>query len=98
LPSETVSRPCHHVIPAAIRPDASVYVVVTIERPTHSAAKSYVPHVRRFASVGARSPFDSGDSAIDRSEWIVLMNSRLPLGLTPARQGAKSGGGVLRKR
>ena len=82
LPSETVSRPCHHVIPAAIRPEASVYVVVTIERPIHSAAKSYVPHVRRFASVGARSPFDSGDSAIDRSEWTVLMNSRLPLGLT----------------
>ena len=24
LPSETVSRPCHHVMPAAIRPDASV--------------------------------------------------------------------------
>ena len=24
LPSETVSSPCHHVIPAAIRPDASV--------------------------------------------------------------------------
>ena len=50
-----------------------MYVVVTIERPIHSAAKSYLPHVRRLASVGARSPFDSGDSAIDRSEWIVLM-------------------------
>ena len=24
LPSETVSRPCHHDMPAAIRPDASV--------------------------------------------------------------------------
>ena len=24
LPSETVSSPCHHVMPAAIRPDASV--------------------------------------------------------------------------
>src|SRR3954447_23710861 len=83
LPSETVSRPCHHVIPAAIRPDASVYVVVTIERPIHSAAKSYVPQVRRLASVGARSPLDSGDSAIDGSEWIVLMKPRLPLGLTP---------------
>ena len=56
--------------------------MVTIESPIHSAAKSYVPQVRRFASVGARSPFDSGDSAIDRSEWIVLMNSRLPLRLT----------------
>ena len=39
LPSDTVSSPCHHVMPAAIRPDASVYVVITIDRPTHSAAR-----------------------------------------------------------
>ena len=40
LPSETVSSPCHHVMPAEITPDASVYVVVTIDRPIQSAAKS----------------------------------------------------------
>src|SRR3954454_12345063 len=39
FPSDTVSRPCHHVMPAAIRPEASVYVVITIDRPTHSAAR-----------------------------------------------------------
>src|SRR3954471_4925278 len=31
LPSDTVSSPCHHVMPAAMRPAASVYVVMTIE-------------------------------------------------------------------
>ena len=39
LPSETVSNPCHHDMPAAISPDASVYVVMTIDRPIHSAAR-----------------------------------------------------------
>src|SRR3954447_2185491 len=39
LPSETVSRPCHQLIPAAISPEASVYVVMTIESPTHNAAR-----------------------------------------------------------
>ena len=39
LPSATVSSPCHHDMPAAIRPAASVYVVITIDRPIHSAAR-----------------------------------------------------------
>jgi hypothetical protein len=39
LPSETVSRPCHQFIPAAISPEASVYVVMTMDRPIHSAAR-----------------------------------------------------------
>src|SRR3954470_23193823 len=64
FPSDTVSRPCHHVIPAAIRPDASVYVVMTIDSPTHSAARLYVPHVRRSTPVGARSLLDRCDSSI----------------------------------
>ena len=64
LPSETVSSPCHHDMPAAINPDASVYVVITIDRPTHSAARLYVPHVRCSTPVGARSLFDRCDSAI----------------------------------
>src|SRR4051794_3407048 len=46
LPSDTVSSPCHHVMPAAISPDASVYVVVTIDSPTHKDRKSYVPQRR----------------------------------------------------
>src|SRR3954449_7056205 len=64
LPSETVSRPCHHVMPAAISPDASVYVVITIESPIHSAARLYVPHVRRSTPVGARSLLDRCESGI----------------------------------
>jgi hypothetical protein len=40
LPSETVSSACHQRIPAAIRPEARVYVVMTMDRPIHSAAMS----------------------------------------------------------
>jgi hypothetical protein len=40
LPSDTVSSACHQVIPAVMRPDARVYVVMTIDRPIHSAAMS----------------------------------------------------------
>src|SRR3954464_13530648 len=62
--SETVSRPCHHVMPAAISPDASVYVVITIESPIHNAARLYVPHVRRSTPVGARCLLDRCESGI----------------------------------
>src|ERR687889_932298 len=72
LPSATVIRPCHQVMPAVIRPDASVYVVITIDSPTQSAARLYVPHVRCSGPVGLRSLFESGDSA------IVLMRARVP--------------------
>src|SRR3954451_1057864 len=78
LPSETVSSPCHHVIPAVIRPEASVYVVMTIESPTHSAAMLYVVHVRRSTPVGARSSLESGESA------MTLMHV-LPPGDVPSR-------------
>src|SRR4051812_4875710 len=65
LPSDTVSSPCHHVMPAVINPDASVYVVITIDKPTHSAARLYVPHVRRSGPVGSRSLFDRCQSAVE---------------------------------
>src|SRR3954451_6240614 len=73
LPSDTVSSPCHHVIPAAIRPEASVYVVMTIDSPTHSAARLYVPHVRRSTPVGARSLLDRCDSSI-----VLMRQPRSP--------------------
>ena len=37
---------------------------MTIESPTHSAARLYVPHVRCSGVVGARSLFERCDSAI----------------------------------
>src|SRR3954462_1012169 len=83
LPSDTVSRPCHHVIPAAIRPDANVYVVMTIDSPTHSAARLYGPPVRRSTPVGARSLFDRCDSS------IVLIRPPGPQPLDSSRADVK---------
>ena len=94
LPSETVSNPCHHVMPAAISPEASVYVVITIDRPTHSAARWYVPHVRRSTPVGARSLFDRCDSS------IALMLSPTSIercGHLTARRGGPAPRGQVRR-
>src|SRR5687767_10251885 len=55
LPSRMVTIACHQFMPADISPDASVYVVMTTAMPIHSAAMSYVDHVRRDGGVGARS-------------------------------------------
>ena len=38
LPSRIVSIACAHVIPCCMRPDASVYVVITTLMPIQSAA------------------------------------------------------------
>src|SRR5262249_60807641 len=38
LPARMVSSACHQVIPCCMRPDASVYVVITTLMPIHSAA------------------------------------------------------------
>src|SRR3954468_22237933 len=80
LPSVTVSSPCHQVMPAVIRPDASVYVVITIDSPTQSAARLYVPHVRWSGPVGARSLFDNCDSAM-----VLVLISSAPLPPPPTR-------------
>src|SRR4051794_20721833 len=75
LPRETVSSPSHHVIPAAIRPEASVYVVVTIDSPTHSDRKSYVLQRRASTPVGFGSPFASGESAIAACTCAALIRA-----------------------
>src|SRR4051794_30876830 len=55
LPRRMVNIACHHVMPCAMSPDASVYVVMTTLIPIQSAAMLYVDHVRRSGGVGARS-------------------------------------------
>src|ERR671910_1545587 len=60
LPSRMVSIACHQVIPCCMRPDASVYVVMTTLMPIQSAAMFQVDQVRRSGAVGARSGFQRG--------------------------------------
>src|SRR5437763_2816746 len=59
LPRRIVVIACHQFIPCDIKPDASVYVVITTLMPIQSAAMLYVDHVRRLSGVGARSGFQS---------------------------------------
>src|SRR3954447_1660304 len=84
LPSATVSSPCHQVMPAVIRPDASVYVVITIDSPTHSAARLYVPQVRCSGPVGVRSLFDSCESAM-----VLVLISCAPLRRRPVERAPR---------
>src|SRR5262249_4621099 len=55
LPNKIVSMACHQFMPDDMRPDASVYVVMTTLMPIQSAAMLYVDQVRRSGAVGARS-------------------------------------------
>src|SRR5688572_7699950 len=64
LPRRIVTIACHQFMPCDMSPDASVYVVMTTLMPIQSAAMLYVDHVRRSGSVGARSAFQSGLSAM----------------------------------
>src|ERR687895_1229763 len=69
LPSRITSIACHQLMPCDMRPEASVYVVITTLMPIQSAAMLYVDHVRRSGGVGARSGFHSG--LPDRSSVVV---------------------------
>ncbi len=71
LPNKIVTIACHQVMPCAMSPDASVYVVMTTLMPIHSAAMLYVDQVRRSGAVGARSGFQSGLSEIAVSRQPV---------------------------
>ena len=62
-----VSSACHQFIPEAMRPAASVYVVITTAMPIHIAAMFQVDHVRRDGPAGARSRLKYGESATARS-------------------------------
>src|ERR1017187_4329812 len=55
LPSRTVAIACFQFIPPAMRLDANMYVVTSIDIENHNAMKLYVPHVRCSGVVGARS-------------------------------------------
>ncbi len=50
-----MSSACHHCMPDAMSPAASVYVVITTAMPIHIAAMFQVDHVRREGPAGARS-------------------------------------------
>src|SRR5436190_20093594 len=60
LPRRIVIMACHHIMPASMKPPASVYVVITTLIPIHNAAMFQVLHVRSRIVVGARSLFHSG--------------------------------------
>src|SRR6185437_9209022 len=79
LPARMVTSACHHVMPCCIRPDASVYVVMTTLMPIQSEAMWYVVHVRRASGVGARSGFQSG--LPERSSLISTKSRRLSLNI-----------------
>src|SRR5262245_37019878 len=51
LPNKIVSMACHQFMPDDMRPDASVYVVMTTLMPIQSAAMLYVDQVRRSGAV-----------------------------------------------
>src|SRR5215207_2336143 len=83
LPSRIVIIACHHVMPCAMSPDASVYVVMTTLIPIQSAAMFQVDQVRRAGEVGARSGFQSGLLAI--SSVLPATGGVYAVGSTPVR-------------
>ena len=55
LPRRIVNSACHHDMPAAMSPAASMYVGMQCAIEIHSAAKLYVVQVRSATRTGARS-------------------------------------------
>ena len=55
LPRVMVKMACHQFIPPSMRAAANMYVGMLTDKPTQSAATSYVPQVRSAIFVGARS-------------------------------------------
>src|SRR5438067_6688378 len=55
FPRPMVNSACHHDMPVATRPPASMYVGMQCAIEIHSAAKLYVDQLRRSLATGARS-------------------------------------------
>src|SRR5439155_4877934 len=83
LPKRMVTIACHQNMPCDIRPEASVYVVMTTLIPIQSAAMLYVDHVRRASGVGVRSGFQSG--LRERSSPVVTKSGVYPAAASAAR-------------
>src|SRR5471032_1590300 len=65
LPRKIVSTACHQFIPPEMSDEASMYVGMHADIEIHSAAMSFVAHLRSRMRVGARSAFQYGEC--DRS-------------------------------
>src|SRR5271170_5735299 len=61
LPRKIVSTACHQFMPPAMSDEASMYVGIHADMEIHSAAMSFVPHLRSPIRVGARSSFQYGE-------------------------------------
>src|SRR5437870_3140733 len=55
LPRKMVNTACHQFMPSLISEDASMYVGMQADMEIHSAAMSFIPHLRCARVVGAMS-------------------------------------------
>src|SRR5213082_3696293 len=69
LPSRTVRIACHQLIPPSISEEPSMYVGTQAARETHSAARSFSPHLRWAGVVGARSGLEKAGPEESAGAW-----------------------------
>src|SRR5437868_13774084 len=84
----TVATACFQFIPPWIRLAASMYVRILTDIDTHSAAKLYVPQVRRSGMAGARSWLYSGLDSIWELVDMYVISCQLSINRTVILSGA----------